>query len=187
MQIIWELQYGRVTFIREDGDPKFYGKRCAKGEHALFHFIKTRLNESGNDFIKKRAQRDGHLLGDEYQPYIRTRSATSKGKNLVIFSGFYALRGAEADWNDGAVTLCAMSAYTRHVYHYRSEVERLGLTGRQRNPWKRGYSRNGSGGEVQYPWSTKAECRAEAKATGATALFCECGLTAPTYPCEYQE
>ena len=103
MKIEWKDH--SLTLTREPGDPKFYGKRGAKGEHALFHYLKQALNAQGNDLIKKRAQRDGHLMGDKYQPYLRTRSVKSPGRNVAIFSGFYALRGANEDWNAGQVTL----------------------------------------------------------------------------------
>lgn len=76
MQIVW--YENAVKFIREENDPKFYGIRFAKGEHNLFHFLKEALNAEGNDFIKKRAQKDGHMLGDEFQPYLRTRSPRSR-------------------------------------------------------------------------------------------------------------
>ena len=98
-----------VTFIREDNDPKFYGICHAKGEHALFNFIKKWLNERGFDFIKKRAQDDNHLVGDEYQPYLRCRVKGKKQlKNshpFALISGFYALHGANEDWNKGQVDL----------------------------------------------------------------------------------
>jgi hypothetical protein len=103
MKVEWGR--GTVTFTRETGDPKFYGIREAKGEHALFHYLKMELNKQGNDLIKKRAQKDGHLLGDECQPYLRTRSRKSPGRNCAIYSGFYAIRGANQDWNEGKVTL----------------------------------------------------------------------------------
>ena len=62
---------GSVTFHREASDPKFHGSRHAKGEHALFRFIGKWLNAHGFDVIKKRAQKDGHMIGDQYQPYLR--------------------------------------------------------------------------------------------------------------------
>ena len=91
---------GCIELTREATDPKFYGVAWAKGESALFYFIKKWLNEHGFDCIKKRAQKDGHLVWDEYQPYLRDR----KG-DWCIISGFYALRGANEDWNEGCVDL----------------------------------------------------------------------------------
>lgn len=106
MKTQWNKDQSTVTFIRESTDPKFYGVKYAKGEKALFHFLKGELNKQGNDFIKKGIQKDGHLMGDQYQPYLRTRSPKSPGLNVAIYSGFYAIRGANEDWNDGEVTLC---------------------------------------------------------------------------------
>ncbi|MCK9462622.1 MAG: hypothetical protein M0R80_23635 [Proteobacteria bacterium] len=94
---------GSVTFVREAGDPTFYGIKHAKGEHALFYFIKKWLNERGFTFIKKCAQKDGCMVGDEFQPYLRW--ATMDAPCICIISGFYALRGANEDWNKGEVTL----------------------------------------------------------------------------------
>ena len=115
MQVEWNETGSAVTFIREEGDPKFYGIREAKGEHALLHYLKKHFNAEGNDFIKKRVEKDGHMMGDEYQPYLRTRNAKSKGLNCCIYSGFYALRGANTDWNEGKVTLLCERPYWKQT------------------------------------------------------------------------
>ena len=94
-----------ITFYREQGDPRFDGLRYAKGEHALFRFIGKWLNARGFDVIKKRAQKDGHLIGDQYQPYLRTLKPRAGVPHIMVWSGFYALRGANQDWNQGQVTL----------------------------------------------------------------------------------
>ena len=95
-----------ITFFREEGDKKYYGMKFAKGEHALFRAIAKWLNARGFDVIKKRAQNDGHMIGDIYQPYIRTRKRVRGIPHIMIYSGFYALRGANEDWNKkGKVTL----------------------------------------------------------------------------------
>lgn len=96
---------GHVVLTREDSDPKFHGTACAKGEHALFHLIKKWLNARGFSLIKKRAQNDGHLVGDQYQPYLRSKKVVDGIPNLMIISGLYNLRGANEDWNKGSVTL----------------------------------------------------------------------------------
>jgi hypothetical protein len=106
-----EFKQNSVTLTREPGDPKFYGIREAKGEHALFHYLKTELNKQGNNLIKKRAQKDGHSrevyfkMSRSYQPYLRTRSSKSPGINVAVYSGFYQIRSAAEDWNEGQVTL----------------------------------------------------------------------------------
>lgn len=102
---------GSVTFYREPGDRKYYGLQHASGEHNLFYNIKKWLNQHGFDVIKKRAQSDGHMLGDEYQPYIRVYKRNSFAPHIAIYSGFYALRGANEDWNEGEVTLLVQGAF----------------------------------------------------------------------------
>lgn len=96
---------GYVTFHRDRSDPRFYGMRFAKGEHALMHRLAQWLNARGFDLIKKRAQDDSHLIGDVYQPYLRCRKPRGGFPHIYIWSGFYALRGANEDWNKGSVTL----------------------------------------------------------------------------------
>lgn len=103
---------GSVTFTREEGDKRrYHGTVHASGEHTLFHNLAKWLNARGFNVIKKRAQKDGHMVGDEYQPYIRCaqpsgRKSVPKGiPHIAIISGFYALRGANEDWNKGSVEL----------------------------------------------------------------------------------
>ncbi len=103
MQAIFTQQ--SVTFKREEGEPKYYGARCAAGEHTLFHNIAKWLNARGFAVIKKRAQTDGHMIGDEYQPYIRCHDKRKEFPHIFLYSGFYALRGANEDWNKGEVKL----------------------------------------------------------------------------------
>ena len=93
-----------ATFIREEGDPKFYGVRNAAGESRLFYHIVQFLNAHGFSVIKKRAWKDGHLL-DEMQQYIRTRKR-GVGPDLYLINPKWAIEGAEEDWNrKGCVTL----------------------------------------------------------------------------------
>ena len=126
---------GLVTFIRGEDDPKFYGNVHAKGEHALFYFIKRWLNARGFNLIKKRAQQDGHMLGDEYQPYLRCMSKTALARgcdnpkingwvspHIMIYSGIYAIRGANEDWNEGKTELqiqgnCWLDTLQHDWYH----------------------------------------------------------------------
>jgi hypothetical protein len=100
---------GTITFFRQPGDRKFSGNKHAAGEHGLFHFIKTWLNARGFCLVKIRAQKDGHLLGDEYQPLLRPpigcKNHPLKFPHIAILSPFYALRGANEDWNEGQVAL----------------------------------------------------------------------------------
>lgn len=101
---------GWVSFHREEGDRRYHGMRFAKGEHNLLHFIAKWLNERGFAVIKKRIQKDNHMMGDEYQPYIRCRDRRKDFPHVYIYSGFYALYGANEDWNkNGQVTLLITS------------------------------------------------------------------------------
>ena len=88
---------GYITFHRDKSDPRFHGTRFAKGEHALMHRIAKWLNARGFDVIKKRARRNGHLTGDQFQPYIRCRKPRIDVPHIYIWSGFYALYGADED------------------------------------------------------------------------------------------
>jgi hypothetical protein len=48
------------------------------------------------------------MYGDEYEPYIRLvnlKHPRNDVPHIYIVSGFYALRGANEDWNNGKVRL----------------------------------------------------------------------------------
>ncbi len=110
MKTTFSLTGSYVTFTREDGDPRFHGTRSAEGEHALLHYLKQWLNARGFVLIKKRVQKDGHLMEDQFQPYLRSKNgmkerASVTAPHIYLVSGFYALRGANEDWNEGRVTL----------------------------------------------------------------------------------
>lgn len=59
----------------------------------------------------------------------------------------------------------------RVVYYYRGQIERVRRGGRY--AWYDGYSATGPSGGVLFPWMTKTECRADAKAQNAVAVFVE--------------
>jgi len=52
------------------------------------------------------------------------------------------------------------------IFHYRGMVERGA-----NYTWTDGYSQNGPNGSILYPWSTRKECRQEAKQLGTKAVF----------------
>lgn len=100
-----EFHVSSVTFHREAGDKRYHGTGGARGEHNLFYAITKWLNQRGFAVIKKRAAKDGHMV-DDIQPYIRCRDQRQAYPHVFIISGFFALRGANEDWNkDGKVTL----------------------------------------------------------------------------------
>lgn len=116
---------GSVTFYRDPDDPKFYGSAGAKGEHNLFHYFSKWLNKRGFSLIKKRMWKDGHLV-DDIQPYLRCRNKNPKFPHLFIYSHFFALRGANEDWNKrGEVTL----TWEGNIWADRQQ-ETIGVIGR---------------------------------------------------------
>ena len=112
-----EVRRASVKFIREEGDPKFYGVKEAKGESNLFHFLKKQMAAGHKDlpkgfptvWIKKRMWKDGHMV-DDMQQYLRTRKPVGKTKDgtrvfLSLHNTQWAIDGAERWWNDGSVVL----------------------------------------------------------------------------------
>jgi len=106
-----------IEFIREQGDPKFYGVRGAKGESNLFHWLRKQLAKGHRDlpsgfpkgWIKKRMWKDGHMV-DSMQQYLRTRKPIGKAGDgtplyLCLHNAQWAIRGAEVSWNEGGVRL----------------------------------------------------------------------------------
>ena len=92
------------TFIREKGDPKFYGRGGGKGESNFLHYIKTELNKKGFNLIKKRMWKDGHLV-DDLQQYLRVANKKSKAPHIQLYNNTWALSGLEEHWNKGEVNV----------------------------------------------------------------------------------
>jgi hypothetical protein len=86
-----------LTVIREEGDPRM------KNESVFLHHLKKHLNSKGCEFIKKRMWKDGHMV-DETQQYLRNGKCLQDA-TMAIWSGFYAIRDASVDFNEGQVTL----------------------------------------------------------------------------------
>ena len=93
-----------LIVTREEGDPKYYGVVNGAGESKLLHAIKVELNKQGYDLIKKRMWKDGHMV-DEMQQYLRTRKKGAGKVDIYIRSLFWAVRGANDDFNEGEVIL----------------------------------------------------------------------------------
>lgn len=77
---------------RETGDKKIYS------ESLLLYKVKNELIKQGYDVIKKLVQKDGHLYGDKYLHYIRTRNWKAKDF-MMIYDNEYALRFSYEDYN----------------------------------------------------------------------------------------
>lgn len=88
--------HGQCVITRTD-------KRNFHSESVFLYHVKNELIRQGHDVIKKRMHKDGHLVSDTQQ-YIRSRHFTKPG-SFCIFSGFYAIRGANEDYNAGKVVL----------------------------------------------------------------------------------
>lgn len=99
-----EFKGNTLVVTREQSDKKYYGRANAKGESNLLHAIKTELNKQGYDLIKKRMWKDGHLV-DDMQQYLRTRKKGAGKADIYIYSGFWALCGADEVFNKGEVRL----------------------------------------------------------------------------------
>lgn len=89
-----------MTIEREENDPRFYGIRLAAGESNFLYWLKNILNREpyNLNLIKKRIQKDGHLMGDEYQQYLRSRKFVKGKPYMMIFNGHYAINGCDSDW-----------------------------------------------------------------------------------------
>jgi hypothetical protein len=97
---------GRVTLTREEGDRKYYGTQGARGERQLLTLLMKWLNERGFRLIICCPGDDGHMMGDEYQRYLRPpMKDMHRARPIVdrpqvfIYSGNYAIAGANEDWN----------------------------------------------------------------------------------------
>jgi len=102
--MILQFKGGSLIVTREDSDPKYYGTVNAAGESKLLHAIKNELNRQGYDLIKKRMWKDGHLV-DDMQQYLRTRKKGAGIADIYIYSGFWAIEGANERFNLGEVVL----------------------------------------------------------------------------------
>lgn len=89
---------------REETDKKYYGDQFAAGESRLLFDIKNALNKQGYYLVKKRMHKDGHLV-DDIQQYLRTRKRGAGKADIHIYSPFFALRGANEDFNNGYLAL----------------------------------------------------------------------------------
>ena len=106
--MLLQFKGNKLIVKREATDKKYYGVVNAAGESNLLHAIKNELNKQGYDLIKKRMWKDGHLV-DDMQQYLRTRKkGAGKGegkKDIYIYSNFWAIRGANEDFNSGQLVL----------------------------------------------------------------------------------
>jgi hypothetical protein len=91
-----------LTVTAEKSDPKFYNSKNTWGsaESRLLHYIKKALIAQGHDVIKKRMQKDGHMVGNEETQYIRSRKIQNGKPYMMIYDGMWAIRQLQEEWND---------------------------------------------------------------------------------------
>lgn len=109
MKVELNPEKGYCLVTREPGDKAYYGIQNAAGESKLLYDVKKILNQQGYNFIKKRMWKDGHLV-DDLQQYLTERKPVGK-RLLAIYNNFWALRGAEEDYNKGEVQLMVENLY----------------------------------------------------------------------------
>jgi hypothetical protein len=100
------LKGNKCIVQREKGDRGFYGQAgSAWGgmESNLLHHVKLKINSKGNDIIKKRMHKDGHLV-DELRQYLRARNIKKlkPGDLYCIYDKKYNIRNSAEDYNAGA-------------------------------------------------------------------------------------
>jgi hypothetical protein len=93
MKVIVEKGIGKVTIIKEHGDPIFRYSGWSNPESCFLHRVKKELLKQGFDCIKKRMWRDGYMVGDTVQ-YIRD----TKHK-WCIWNSSYAIYDAGEKFN----------------------------------------------------------------------------------------
>ena len=105
-----KIEKGYCIVTKEKGDKIPSGVVRAKGESLLLYQIKKILNAKGYNLIKKRMCKDGHLV-DDLQQYLRTRKPSGNPKkDVYIWNGMWAIKGAEAYLREeGVVTLSMMT------------------------------------------------------------------------------
>lgn len=100
------LERTRCIVEREPGDHKIRATGYASAESAFLFQVKRALNAQGNDFIKKRMWKDGHLMGDDALQYLRTRSPQSNGEQAYIYLSRWQIEDAAEVYNrEGKYTL----------------------------------------------------------------------------------
>tara|TARA_B100001013_G_C24199273_1_gene280628 strand:- start:29 stop:325 length:297 start_codon:yes stop_codon:yes gene_type:complete len=73
---------------------KTHNKERFNNESIFLYYVKNELIKMGNDVIKKRMYKDGHLMGDDTTQYIRERNY-----KFYIYDGEWQLRFLHKDFN----------------------------------------------------------------------------------------
>ncbi len=73
---------------------KTHSKERFNNESIFLYYVKNELLKMGNDVIKKRMWKDGHLMGGDETQYIRERN-----HKFYIYDGNWQLRFLHKDFN----------------------------------------------------------------------------------------
>ncbi|WP_422451921.1 hypothetical protein [Endozoicomonas sp. ALC066] len=91
-----KLQEHTCKVYRTENDPPIYT------ESAFYHKLKLALQAQGHGVVKKLMWKDGHLMGDDKLPYIRSRTPR-KDPELMIFDPAWAVRDIAKDYRNQRV------------------------------------------------------------------------------------
>jgi len=99
---------GYLLVQREKGDPKAQPSGFTREQHGwgaeihLMGKLAAQLNQMGFSVCKANMQKDGHMYGDQWTPYVRTRKRDRRqAVSVQIYDGDYAIRSAAEYFNKG--------------------------------------------------------------------------------------
>lgn len=102
------LTTGTIAIQREKGDKKVRGGWSPPGgehgweaEHVLLYQLKKILNAAGFNLIKKRIQKDGHMVGATETPYLRAKNKKKDKPHIAIYDANSAVRNSAEEYNEG--------------------------------------------------------------------------------------
>lgn len=119
MQVEIHKNRNYIRVIREEGDRKISGGSWGSKESQLFYHVKNEMEKQhGIPLVKIRAQKDGHLFGDEATPILRPPKPRNINKilpaylNIGVYYGAWMLRCPADVYNrDGEVCLDILPEY----------------------------------------------------------------------------
>lgn len=100
-----------ISVKRVAGDPK---ARKATGwggqidpDSTFLYSLKPYLEKAlGEELVKRRLSADGHMMGDDYTQYLRSKKISKRTGYRAIVNGQWAVRSLVGAWNEtGAVSL----------------------------------------------------------------------------------
>jgi hypothetical protein len=99
----FEVEGRTIRIVKEPGDPRI------STESQLLYKLRNWLRSRGQDVIKKRMAKDGHMV-DEEQQYVRSRRMRPGA--YAIYDPQYAIRNSAEEFRtEGKVELVAVPLY----------------------------------------------------------------------------